>query len=410
MRVRRAPQARRDADDHRRDQQGSAAITSANRGASQRHAQCRPRYWWHRGQRRHGHVALASVGAVTSPFPNATVPIRRAARQRRRRAQAGSSWPTRRGRSATSVGNDARPLHRPARPGARAAWRRSTRPPRCALGALVFDNDYKHPVVLAKETGDDGRAVGRSGRDRPRRRLDDHATTSSPGIPYDTAGVRIDRFVEGLAVIKGVMGPGPFSFTGEHYTITDYDGLPKPVQSPRPPILIGGGGKRVLSIAAREADIVGINGTLHAGVIGPEALATMTAEAVRTRRSPSSPRPPGRRAPRRDRDERPRRSSSASPTTDAPAVDDMAELLGVEPAMIDASPFALIGSASADRRRPRRAPRAIRLQLRHRERGRTRRVRPGRRRARRHLSAERAVVRQSLGGRGPFRSRRCLRR
>jgi alkanesulfonate monooxygenase SsuD/methylene tetrahydromethanopterin reductase-like flavin-dependent oxidoreductase (luciferase family) len=52
------------------------------------------------------------------------------------------------------------------------------------------------------------------------------------------------------------------------------------VQGPCPPILIGGGGKRVLSIAAREADIIGINGTMHAGVVGPDAIATMTAQAV----------------------------------------------------------------------------------------------------------------------------------
>lgn len=100
------------------------------------------------------------------------------------------------------------------------------------------------------------------------------------GIPYDSPKVRIDRFVEGLAVIKGAMGAEPFSHSGEHYTITNHNGLPKPVQGRCPPILIGGGGKRVLGIAAREADIVGINGTLTAGVVGPEAIMTMTAEAV----------------------------------------------------------------------------------------------------------------------------------
>ncbi len=146
-------------------------------------------------------------------------------------------------------------------------------------GALVFDNDYKHPLVLAKELAtmdvlSDGRVEIGLGAGWMT------ADYEQSGMPYDRAGVRIDRFVEGLAVIKGVMGAGPFSFAGEHYTITDYDGLPKPVQSPRPPILIGGGGKRVLSIAAREADIVGVNGSLHAGVIGPEALATMTASRV----------------------------------------------------------------------------------------------------------------------------------
>ena len=62
--------------------------------------------------------------------------------------------------------------------------------------------------------------------------------------------MRIDRLVEGLAVIRGAMGPEAFSFSGKHYEITDYDGFPKPVQSPCPPILIGGGGPRVLGIAA----------------------------------------------------------------------------------------------------------------------------------------------------------------
>ena len=147
------------------------------------------------------------------------------------------------------------------------------------VGALVWDNDYKHPVVLAKELAtmdvlSDGRleiGIGAGWM------ISDY---EQAGMPYDKAGVRIDRFVEGLAIIKGAMGEGAFSHQGTHYTITDYDGLPKPVQAPCPPILIGGGGKRVLSIAAREADIIGINGTMHAGVVGPDAIATMTAQAV----------------------------------------------------------------------------------------------------------------------------------
>ena len=133
------------------------------------------------------------------------------------------------------------------------------------VGALVFDNDYKHPARARQGAGDDGRAVATGGSRSASAPAGWRPTTSSRASPTTRPGVRIDRFVEGLAVIKGVMADGPFSFAGEHYTITDYDGLPKPVQRPRPPILIGGGGKRVLSIAAREADIVGINGTLGAG-------------------------------------------------------------------------------------------------------------------------------------------------
>ncbi len=147
------------------------------------------------------------------------------------------------------------------------------------VGALVWDNDYKHPVVLAKELAtvdllSEGRleigiGAGWMATDY-----------EQAGMPYDPAGVRIDRFVEGVQIIKQAMSGDQFSFAGTHYTITDYSGRPRPAQTPCPPILIGGGGKRVLGIAAREADIVGINATMHEGRVGPGALATMTADAV----------------------------------------------------------------------------------------------------------------------------------
>ncbi len=108
-------------------------------------------------------------------------------------------------------------------------------------GALVFDNDYKHPLVLAKELAtmdvlSDGRVEIGLGAGWM------IADYEQAGMTYDRAGVRIDRFVEGLAVIKGVMGAEPFSFDGEHYTIRGHDGFPKPVQRPHPPVIIGGGG------------------------------------------------------------------------------------------------------------------------------------------------------------------------
>src|SRR5439155_21953739 len=74
------------------------------------------------------------------------------------------------------------------------------------------------------------------------------------GIPYDSPKVRIDRMLEGLKVIRGLMAEGSFSFECQHYAITGKQGYPKPVQRPHPPGLIGGGGRRILSIAAREAD------------------------------------------------------------------------------------------------------------------------------------------------------------
>jgi probable F420-dependent oxidoreductase len=147
------------------------------------------------------------------------------------------------------------------------------------VGALVLDNDFKHPLVLAKELAtldllSDGRleiGLG-AGWD-----LKDYEQS---GIAYDRPGVRIDRLEEALTVIEGHFAAGPFSFEGQHYRITDHDGWPKPVQSPRPPILIGGGGRRMLSIAVRRGDIVGINGDLSSGRFADHALGTMTESEV----------------------------------------------------------------------------------------------------------------------------------
>jgi probable F420-dependent oxidoreductase len=146
------------------------------------------------------------------------------------------------------------------------------------VGALVFDNDYKHPAILAKELAtldrlSDGRVELGIGAGWMKVDYD------ALGLPYDRAGVRVDRLEEGLAVIKGCWGPKPFSFSGEHYTITDYDGIPKPTQQP-PPILVGGGGPRVLRLAGREADIVGINPNLRAGAITNDAAADSLADRI----------------------------------------------------------------------------------------------------------------------------------
>jgi len=144
------------------------------------------------------------------------------------------------------------------------------------VGALVFDNDYKHPAVLAKEVAtidvlSGGRAelgIGAGWME---------VDYTALGIPYDRPGVRIDRLEEALQVIKGSHGPEAFSFAGEHYRVTDYQGIPKPSQE-RIPVLIGGGGPRVLRLAGREADIVGINPNLRAGAVTSEALTDSLAE------------------------------------------------------------------------------------------------------------------------------------
>jgi probable F420-dependent oxidoreductase len=205
--------------------------------------------------------------------------------------------------------------------------------------ALVFDNDYKHPVVLAKELAtmdllSDGRVEIGLGAGWM---ISDYEQL---GIPYDTPGVRIDRFLEGLSIIKQCLQPEAFSHTGTHYTITGYNGLPKPAQA-KVPVLIGGGGKRVLGIAAREADIVGINPSMAAGVVGPEAFAHMTASAVDEKIAIV-------RAAAGDRIgdiELNIRAFLVNVTDDgAGARSRLSGMLGVEEEMLLSSPFALIGS------------------------------------------------------------------
>ena len=213
------------------------------------------------------------------------------------------------------------------------------------VGALVFDNDYKHPLILAKELAtmdvlSDGRTEIGLGAGWM---ISDY---EQAGIPYDSPKVRIDRFIEGLAIIKGVMQPGPFSYEGQHYTVTNYEGHPKPVQQPVPPILIGGGGKRVLSFAAREADIIGINGTLTAGVVGPEALATMTAQSVDEKVAIVAAE--AQRVGRIADIEMNIRTFFVKVTNDrAKTVSGISSMFGVDEDMINSSPFALIGSVDS---------------------------------------------------------------
>jgi probable F420-dependent oxidoreductase len=149
------------------------------------------------------------------------------------------------------------------------------------IGALVFDNDYRHPLILAKEAAtldllSDGRLELGLGAGWMR------SDYEESGLAYDAPAVRVDRFEEGVAVITGLLETeGPFSFSGAHYQVSAHTGTPRPVQRPRPPIIIGGGGRRVLGIAARVAEIVSINVDLRSGTAGPEAAANATPEATR---------------------------------------------------------------------------------------------------------------------------------
>ena len=210
------------------------------------------------------------------------------------------------------------------------------------VGALVWDNDYKHPVVLAKELAtmdllSEGRlelGIGAGWM------ISDYEQS---GIPYDRAGLRIERMIEGIDVMKGCFAEGAFSYAGKHYTITDYNGSPKPVQAPCPPILIGGGGKRVLTYAAQVADIIGINATMSAGAVGPEAISTMTAEAVDAKVDIVRDAV----GTRLNHVEMNIRAFLVNITDDAAgAISRLAAGMGVEESMVAETPFALMGPPS----------------------------------------------------------------
>lgn len=150
------------------------------------------------------------------------------------------------------------------------------------VGALVFDNDYRHPVVLAKEMA----TLDLASAGRVEFGLGAGWMVSDydqAGIPLDRAGVRIDRMAESLRVLKALWSDGQADFEGTHYSIRGAAGTPRPASRPHPRIIVGGGGKRVLSIAAREADIVGVNPSLAGGAVGAEAAQSAKAERFRER-------------------------------------------------------------------------------------------------------------------------------
>lgn len=137
---------------------------------------------------------------------------------------------------------------------------------RLRLGSFVFANDFRHPVLLAKEAATldvltNGRfefALGAGWM---------QSEYEQCGIVFDSPRLRIERMAEALYIIKGLFAGDPLTFSGIYYTVADMVGHPTPVQRPHPPILVGGSGKRMLSLAAREADIVGFTPRIQADVV-----------------------------------------------------------------------------------------------------------------------------------------------
>ena len=148
------------------------------------------------------------------------------------------------------------------------------------VGSFVFDNDYRNPVMLAKEATtldllSDGRlefGIGAGWNKSDYRQL---------GMPFDAAKVRVDRMEEAVVLIKRLWTEAKVTHEGPHYRVRDAVVLPRPTQRPHPPLMIGARGPRMLRIAAREAQIVALVPALDP--FGLSTLRSLATESVEKR-------------------------------------------------------------------------------------------------------------------------------
>lgn len=147
------------------------------------------------------------------------------------------------------------------------------------IATLVLDNDFRHPALVASEAATlDMLSAGRfelgigAGWDR--------ADYDVSGIAFDASKVRVSRLEESIQIVKCLFGDDPVTVDGQHYTVRGLTNTPRPVQRPHPPILVGGAGNRVLSIAAREADIVSVMPPGFGSAAGPDMRASSMRRGV----------------------------------------------------------------------------------------------------------------------------------
>jgi probable F420-dependent oxidoreductase len=151
------------------------------------------------------------------------------------------------------------------------------------IGTNVLNNDLRHPVLVAREAATvdlltDGRLELGLGAGSIKSEYDE------AGLSFDPGATRVERLAESVTIIKSLLSGEPVSFSGRHYRVTGHTIAPPPAQKPHPPILIGGNGRRLLALAAREADIVGFSGlTFRQGGAAPPDLSGWRASGVDAR-------------------------------------------------------------------------------------------------------------------------------
>ena len=130
---------------------------------------------------------------------------------------------------------------------------------RLRVGTAVLNNDFRHPVILAREAAtldvlSDGRLELGLGAGHMQSEYE------QAGLVFDPGATRVERLAESVVIVKRLLEGEAVTFAGRHYRVTAHTIHPRPVQRPRPPVLIGGNAEHLLAVAAAEADIVGLTG------------------------------------------------------------------------------------------------------------------------------------------------------
>jgi probable F420-dependent oxidoreductase len=205
------------------------------------------------------------------------------------------------------------------------------------IGSYVYNNDLRHPAVLAKEAAtidvlSGGRLEFGIGAGWNREEYD------QAGLTFDPPRTRVDRMEESLGMIEALFAGGPVRHEGTHYRLDGLEGMPKPVQD-HVPILIGGGGPRMMGIAARRADIVGfVPQSKREGGLDKETVPAEVMDA-RIATLDQAIDDAGRT------DGGPERSLLVFDLWQSP--DDVTPGEMVSPELVETSPYALVGDRSA---------------------------------------------------------------
>lgn len=219
---------------------------------------------------------------------------------------------------------------------------------RLRVQTAVLGNDYRHPVLTHRlaatlDVFSEGRLELGVGAGWMK------SDYEAAGLTYDTAGERIARLEESIAVLKGLFSGERFTFTGSHFDVKNLVGSPVAVQRPHPPLLVGGGGPRMLRLVGREADIAGINANLASGDLGAHSMTDVSWE--RMAEKVGWVREGAEAAGRTLEDIELSTSHWLLHVTEDGAEADaliakVAGRLGVEPAWLEDAPGVLVGSAS----------------------------------------------------------------